>query len=221
VTASGLSREDFPGLEPAHHCSRADGGVYLPDRLDVVLRRPGEAGEGGFPMADLRPLPGPVNEPSARSSLSELTAHPAQEAIHPPRFVPALSVTATPAPAGAAADTAGHPDRQAALSTLEQIGLITSTRSAATNPAPITTASPTLSPTPSPVSTATASTTPLAVVLESANPEGADGVFTLRRPPDVAGWDVINLLVISSILLIILYVWMSRSVKSRTFSRYK
>jgi hypothetical protein len=222
VTASEHNREVFQGLEPAYRRSEVDSSVvYLPGGLDFVLCLSLQTCEGGFPMAVSRPLPGAVSEPSARSSLPELTAQPAQEESHPPHFVSVFTATATPAPAGASADTADYPDRQAALSTLEQIGLTTSTRSAAADPAVITTASPTLSPTPSPVSTTTASTTPAALVLESADTAGADGIFTLRRPADVAGWDMISLLALSSILLVILYVWMSRSMKSRTFSRYK
>lgn len=147
-----------------------------------------------------------------------------------PTLTATVSATPTPEPPGTAKPD--HPEREAALVTLEQIGAPTMTQSAgdiisSQTPAapdhPTSTISTTLtvSPTPPLVSAGTEAVPALTPIVELTEVGISEDVFALRRPAADAGRDTIVLLIISGSTLLVLYLSMSRNLKSRDFSKYK
>jgi hypothetical protein len=149
----------------------------------------------------------------------------------PITLVPTLTGTVTLTPTVEPQSVIDQREREAALSTLEEIGLRTLTQSAADtsdslspiiiDPSPTPSATPTASSTPSPVSASTEIVPSLTPLLELTNVGISEEVFTMRRSPDAAGRDAIILLIISAGVLLVWYLWMSHNLKNRDFSKYK
>jgi hypothetical protein len=117
-----------------------------------------------------------------------------------------LELTGSPEPS--------RPEREAALSTLEQMGLATMPQSAygitgTRTPVPTT---------PAPASATITFSTP---VSGSANEGDGGDTDALQRSAADAGRDAIALLIISGGMLLALYWSMKRNVRSRKFSKYK
>ena len=129
---------------------------------------------------------------------------------------PVGTMTATPDPAS----TTELPDsaepvrtkREAALSTLEQMGLdATMTQSAPGARTPVPADTPTVAAT-------------IALLIPVSGPtteENIGDATTLQRPAAEAGWDAVALLIVSGGMLLFLYWSMKRNLKSRKFSKYR
>jgi hypothetical protein len=147
-----------------------------------------------------------------------------------PTLTATVNATPTPEPPGTAKPD--HPEREAALATLEQLGAPTVAQSAgdiSSSRTPTVTDLPTstilelpiLSPTPSLLNTNSEAVPALSPPLELTEVATSQDVFTQSRPAADARRDGIVLLIVSGALLVALYVSMSRNLKSRDFSKYR
>jgi hypothetical protein len=147
-----------------------------------------------------------------------------------PTLTATVNATPTPEPPGTAKPD--HPEREAALATLEQLGAPTVTQSAgdiSSSRTPTVTDLPTstilglpiLSPTLSLLNTNSEAVPALNPLLELPEVATSQDGFTQSRPAADARRDGIVLLILSGALLVALYVSMSRNLKSRHFSKYR
>jgi hypothetical protein len=152
----------------------------------------------------------------------------------PITVMPALTATvnATPTPEPPGSAKPDHPEREAAVATLEQLGAPTVTQSAgdisssrtptvADLPTSTISGLPILSPTPSLLNTNSEVVPALNPLLELTEVATNQDGFTQSRPAADARRDGIVLLIVSGALLVALYVSMSRNLKSRDFSKYR